>query len=205
MTFDQYRRMDLLMFGGMLVVSESLIVLAATRWFPAEAYTVSAAAAVTAIVMMRWGPYAAVHAVLAGLVFCFVSGGTPRQFLIYCIGNLFGLLSLFFFRIFGKEKIREDSFLTVMFGLATQLFMQLGRAAAAFALLRASPGNAPAGTESAYGAAVFCLGFLTTDALSGLFTAVILWIARRQDGVFEDQKHYLLRIQKAEKEERGEV
>ena len=205
LTFRQYRQMDLTVFGAMLVVAEALIVLAATRWFPAEAYTVSIVAAVTSIVLMRWGPWAAIHAVLGGLVYCFVSGGQPGQYLIYCAGNLFALLSLLWFRILGKERIREDSFLTVMFALTTQLFMQLGRAAIAFALLRASPGSAPAGTQSIAGALSFCIGFVTTDALSGFFTAVILWIARRQDGLFEDQKHYLLRIQEAEKEERGEI
>ena len=205
LTFRQYRQMDLTVFGAMLVVAEALIVLAATRWFPAEAYTVSIVAAVTSIVLMRWGPWAAIHAVLGGLVYCFVSGGQPGQYLIYCAGNLFALLSLLWFRILGKERIREDSFLTVMFALTTQLFMQLGRAAVAFALLRALPGSAPAGTQSIAGAFSFCIGFITTDALSGFFTAVILWIARRQDGLFEDQKHYLLRIQEAEKEERGEI
>ena len=235
MTFRQYRQMDLTVFGAMLVVAEALIVLAATRWFPAEAYTVSIVAAVTSIVLMRWGPWAAIHAVLGGLVYCFVSGGQPGQYLIYCAGNLFALLSLLWFRIpgkernsgkkrgagsdhasgsdrtvgkdrtSGKERIREDGFLTVIFGLTVQLLMQLGRAAVAFALLRASPGSAPAGTQSIAGALSFCIGFVTTDALSGFFTAVILWIARRQDGLFEDQKHYLLRIQEAEKEERGEI
>ena len=217
LTFRQYRQMDLTVFGAMLVVAEALIVLAATRWFPAEAYTVSIVAAVTSIVLMRWGPWAAIHAVLGGLVYCFVSGGQPGQYLIYCAGNLFALLSLLWFRIpgkdrtsgsdrtSGKERIREDGFLTVVFGLTVQLLMQLGRAAVAFALLRASPGSAPAGTQSIAGALSFCIGFVTTDALSGFFTAVILWIARRQDGLFEDQKHYLLRIQEAEKEERGEI
>ena len=235
LTFRQYRQMDLTVFGAMLVVAEALIVLAATRWFPAEAYTVSIVAAVTSIVLMRWGPWAAIHAVLGGLVYCFVSGGRPEQYLIYCAGNLFALLSLLWFRIpgkeqtpgkgrvsgkeripgrernsgsdrvSGKERIREDGFLTVIFGLTVQLLMQLGRAAVAFALLRASPGSAPAGTQSIAGALSFCIGFITTDALSGFFTAVILWIARRQDGLFEDLTHYLLRIQEAEKEERGEI
>ena len=132
LTFRQYRQMDLTVFGAMLVVAEALIVLAATRWFPAEAYTVSIVAAVTSIVLMRWGPWAAIHAVLGGLVYCFVSGGQPGQYLIYCAGNLFALLSLLWFRIpgkeriSGKERIREDSFLTVMFALTTQLLMQLG-------------------------------------------------------------------------------
>ena len=205
MTLKQYRNLDLFLFAVMLIISESLIVNAAIRWFPDQLYTVSVCAAIVSIVLMRWGPWAAVHAVLGGLVYCFFSGGRPEQYLIYCAGNLFALLSLIWFRIFGKERISEDGILTVFFALATQLFMQLGRAVTAFILLRASPGSAPPGTQSFAGALSFCIGFITTDALSGLFTAVILWIARRQDGLFEDQKHYLLRIQEAEKEERGEI
>ena len=38
------------------------------------------------------------------------------------------------------------------------------------------------------------VGFFTTDSLSLLFTFVIIWIARKLDGVYEDQKHYLLRL-----------
>ncbi len=198
MTFRQYRRMDLVMFGAMLAAAEAVIVMAATRWFPAEPYTVSAVAAVTAIVLMRWGPWAAIHAVLGALVFCRVSGGTPQQYLIYIIGNLFSMAALLMFRMkSGKERIREDSFLTVTFAILVQLLMQLGRAVTAAVLLTA-------GGEASM-AATSCLGFFTTDALSVLFTALILWIARRQDGIFEDQKHYLLRIQQAEKEERGDI
>ncbi|MBO6267403.1 MAG: hypothetical protein J6M06_04135, partial [Synergistaceae bacterium] len=43
-----------------------------------------------------------------------------------------------------------------------------------------------------------CAGFVTTDVLSGLFTALVVWIARRLDGIFEDQKHYLLRVNREE-------
>jgi hypothetical protein len=43
-----------------------------------------------------------------------------------------------------------------------------------------------------------CLGFFTTDTLSLLFVGVIVWIARRLDGIFEDQKHYILRVNNAE-------
>ncbi len=57
--------------------------------------------------------------------------------------------------------------------------MQAGRAAVAL-LLGADTANA--------------VGFFTTDSLSLLFTFVIVWIARKLDGVYEDQKHYLLRV-----------
>ena len=71
------------------------------------------------------------------------------------------------------------------FGLVTALLMQLGRALAALAL----------GSDWRV-----CLGFFTTDVISDLFTVVVIWIARRLDGIFEDQIHYLLRIQKEQKE-----
>ena len=48
-----------------------------------------------------------------------------------------------------------------------------------------------------------CFDFFTTDALSGLFTMVILWIAARLDGILEDQKTYLLRVNKEREEEKG--
>ena len=177
-SFRQYRSIDLTMFAVILCVSEALIVTAANRWFPDQLYTVSAVGAVTAIVLMRWGPWALLHAVLGGIVFCIASHGSPRQFFIYCTGNILSLLMLIPLRSFGKD----------IFGLGTVLLMQLGRALLALLL----------------GGEFFtCLGFFTTDVLSLLFTGVIVWIARRLDGIFEDQKHYLLRIHEAEEKEGG--
>ena len=137
---------------------------------------------------MRWGPWAAIHAVVGGLVYCFWAGGSPKQYLIYGIGNLFSLISLLMFRLFGKERIRENVLLTLLFAVCTQLFMQMGRACVSFVM------GAPVSTG---------FSFITTDALSGLFTMVIVWIASRLDGVFEDQISYLLRVQKENEEEKG--
>ncbi|MBQ5977706.1 MAG: hypothetical protein IJL51_06190 [Oscillospiraceae bacterium] len=182
-SFKQYRGIDLTLFALILCVSEMLIVNAARFWFADQLYTVSAVAAVTAIVLMRWGPWAAIHAVLGGLVFCLASRGSARQMLIYCAGNLLSLVALLPLRLLGSERIRKDGFLSVCFGLLVLLLMQLGRAVTALVL----------GTGFSA-----CLGFFTTDALSLLFTGVIIWIARRLDGIFENQKHYLLRIHKEE-------
>ena len=182
-SFKQYRGIDLTLFALILCVTEMLIVNAARFWFADQLYTVSAVAAVTAIVLMRWGPWAAIHAVLGGLVFCLASRGSARQMLIYCAGNLLSLAALLPLRLLGSERIRKDGFLSVCFGLLVLLLMQLGRAVMALML--------GAGFSA-------CLGFFTTDALSLLFTGVIIWIARRLDGIFENQKHYLLRIHKEE-------
>ncbi|MBQ7434580.1 MAG: hypothetical protein IJV51_02105 [Oscillospiraceae bacterium] len=187
-SFQQYRAIDLAMFAALLCITESMIVKAANWWFPDQLYTVSVVGAVTAIVLMRWGPWAAIHAVLGGAVFCFASHGSAKQLLIYCAGNLFSLLMLLPLKYLGGERIRLDGFLSVLFGICTLLLMQLGRALVAFVL----------GTEFQT-----CLGFFTTDALSLLFTGLILWVARRLDGIFENQRHYLLRIHNTEEEKGG--
>ena len=127
-SFQQYRTIDLILFAVMLVFSEAVIVTAARFWFPDQLYTVSVVAAVTAIVMMRWGPWAAIHAVVGGAVFCFVSGASAGQFIIYCIGNLGSLASLLLIRLWGKEAIRQDVFRSLAFAIATQLGMQVAAA-----------------------------------------------------------------------------
>ena len=137
----------------------------------------------TSIVYMRWGAWGAIHAVEAGFVFCFFSGASGKQFFIYCIGNLVSVLAVLLLKALGKERVRTGH-LSLIFPLLVQVLMQAGRAAAALLM-----GADPADT----------VGFFTTDSLSLLFTFVIIWIARKLDGVYEDQKHYLLRIH-AEKE-----
>ena len=183
LTFRQYRMIDLTLFALILCAAETVIVKAATVWFPGQPYTVSAVGALTAIVLIRWDAFACIHAALGGLIFCYASGADSARYFIYAGGNLLSLLALLPLWTLGKERVRNDSFLSVLFGLCTLLLMQTGRAAAAM-ILGASARN--------------CLGFFTTDALSLLFTGVIIWIARRLDGIFEDQKHYLLRIHQTE-------
>ena len=164
------------------------MVSAATKWFPGEAYSVSAVGAVVSIVMMRWGPWAAIHAALGGAVTCFASGAAGPQYAVYCCGNLLGLGALWLKKRMGAEAIRQDALKSLLFGLVTLLLMQLGRALAAMAL-----GAAPTGAA----------GFFTTDVISLLFTLVVVWIARRLDGIFEDQGHYLLRVAEERERERG--
>ena len=177
-TWKQYRAIDLALFGVMIAVFEFIIVMAARFWFPGQPYTVSLAAAITTIVYMRWGWWGAIHAALAGFVFCFFQGASPAQYLIYIAGNLFSVFSVFVLKIFGKEKVRTST-LGMLYPILVLLLMQTGRAAVALM----------AGAEPAS-----VIGFFTTDSLSMLFTFVIIWIARRLDGVYEDQIHYLLRI-----------
>ena len=188
-SFSQYRAIDLSILMAMLALSQFLIYQATTFWFPDQLYVVSPVAGITAMVMMRWSGFAGIHACLGGLLFTALSGGSMEQYLIYGIGNLLSLGMLLMFKIFGKERIRKDGFLSIVFALGTQLLMQLGRA----------------GIAAVLGHPVeVCIRFITTDVLSCLFTALIIWIIRRVEGLFEDQKLYLLRIQEEQTVERGE-
>ena len=185
LTWRQYRAIDLALLAAALAIFEFIIVRAANWWFPGQPFTVSLAAPVASIVYMRWGWWGAIHAAEAGLVFCFFSGATGAQYAVYCLGNLLSALAVLLLERVGKERVRTGH-LSLVFPLLVQVLMQAGRALIAL-LLGAGP------------AAV--VGFFTTDSLSLLFTFVIIWIARKLDGVYEDQKHYLLRVH-AEGEQR---
>ena len=177
-TWKQYRAIDLTMFGVILVICEFIIVMAARFWFPGQPYTVSLAGAIASIMYMRWGYWGGIHAALAGLVFCFFQGASPKQYLIYVLGNLLSMVSVVVLNKVGKERVRTST-MGMLYPILVLLLMQTGRAAIALF----------AGAEPAS-----VIGFYTTDSLSMLFTFVIIWIARRLDGVWEDQIHYLLRI-----------
>ena len=186
-SWKEYRLIDLAMFAVLTAVFEFLIVRAANWWFPDQLFVVSLAAPLTAIVYMRWGVWGAIHAVESGIVFSLVSGGTGEQLLIYGLGNLLSLTAVLLLRAVGKEKVRTGG-LALIFPLLVLLAMQAGRALVAIVL-----GTSPAAA----------LAFFTTDSLSYIFTLVIVWIAKRLDGVYEDQKHYLLRLKEQEEQKKG--
>lgn len=179
MTFRRYRMMDLCMFTAMACIFEALIVLASKNWFPYEPYVLSLTPAITAVVMVRWGAYA-VGPVLAGmLTLCIASGAQPVQYLIYCVGSLLCLVLLPVLKRVGWRTLKEHVLLAMAYGLATALLMQIGRAAVAWLC----------GMQAGV-----CMGFVTTDILSLLFSVLIVWICRRLDGMLEEQKHYVKRI-----------
>ena len=186
-SFRQYRAMDLFLFTALLCGCEALITLGATRWFPGEPYTLSITPAVTAIVMVRWGGFAAIPAVLGAVVFCFVSGAALPQYLIYCVGNLASLVLTRFLCGDGWKRLHENVLLTMLCGMTTALLMQLGRLVLGLVL---------------GGSLQVCAGFVTTDTLSTLFAVLIVWIARRLDGMLEEQRHYLHRVAEEMERER---
>lgn len=187
-SIEQYRDIDLTIFLLILLVIEYVVQRAAGS-YPGELYTVSVTASVTGIVMMRWGSFCAIHAVAGAVVYVLATGGGAKQLIVYCIGNLFSLLMLFFFGNDGKKKIKDNILLTLLYAAGVQILMQTGRGLVAMPL---------------FGTGIETVSkFILIDALSTLFTGVVICIAGRLDGVFEDQRAYLERMNQERKDQEG--
>lgn len=183
-TFKQYRNVDLAIFSVLTAVFEGITTLATTKWFAGQPVAISITLTLILIVMHRWGALSAITAVVGGAVFCIASGASAEHFLIYCVGNLFALVSLVYFKAFGKEAVRTGFAKTLLFASTAYVAVALGR------FLLSLPFGAGFGD---------LVAFLLTDIISLIFAVVILWSIRGIDGLVEDQKHYLLRINEEEK------
>lgn len=189
LSFKQYRAIDLTIMGAILLVCEFLTTTAATKWFPNELYTLSPTITVVCIVMMRWNGYAAIHALLGGLVYCLASGAQDKQIIIYCVGNCFALAALALFKILGKEKIRSKFYFTLLFTFTAFICTQVGRWIVSIVF---------GGSVNSFGI------FINADIITLLFTVVVVLISRRADGLFEDQKSYLIRTEEERKKQEAE-
>lgn len=185
-SLSQYRAIDIFLFTFIIAGAEFLTGLATTKWFPEQLYTASAAAGIAAIVMARWKWGAVVPLAVDALILYLIYGSAYIQLAVYMVGNLTGLLGIFLLKTFMKGEKRLANPLSAMgYGLITALLMQSGRALVTLIL--------GYGFKNA-------VALYATDSLSLLFTAVIMFVACRQDGLLEDQKHYILRIKEEEKQ-----
>lgn len=185
-TFREYRMLDLLIFTVFTIVFEAIATYASTRWFWAQAVSISVTLLLVCIVMMRWSGWAAIHAVVGGLVYCFAAGATTEQYIVYSVGNLFSLAALGLIKFIGKEKIRESKIRLALFATVAYLGMAVGRCVMSLFF--------------GENISVFVL-YVTTDIISLLFAVVVLVLIRNTDGMIEDQKTYLFRVEREEREQ----
>lgn len=187
MTFKQYRRLDLGIWVFMIVLFEIIATLASNNWFSSQPVAISITIAIVSAVMMRWSGYAAIHAAAGGLAFCLASQATFEQIIIYCIGNLGALAGLVLFRFWDKESIRLSGIKRSLMAVAAYLGAVTGRWLVSLML---------GGSIRAF------IVFMTTDIISLLFAVVVMNLLGGLDGMIEDQKHYLLRIDREKRENR---
>ncbi len=188
-SFGQYRGIDLTILTILTTFSEAIIALAASRWFPGQLYSLSPMVALVCIVMMRWGAWAAIPAITSGLAFCLATGASGIQFLIYCVGNCGALAALVWFKAMGKDKVKKRVEATILYTLTAFVGMVVGRWLVAMLF--------------GEGAGII-IDFFFADSLSLVFAVVVVLIARRVDGLFEDQKAYLIRTEEERKKQRDD-
>lgn len=199
-TFEQYRTIDLFLMVILLVFAEVGIYIAKATVYSGQLFQASPTGAIVALVMMRWNGWAAIPALLGGLLYGALRGGLWPYGIVYGVGNLLSLAALLWFRM-GKDKLRNEALPTMAFGLTVQVLMQVGRGVVALIATMADP--AILGQGNHLEPLETFLSFITSDSLSILLTVVALWIVRRIEGLFEDQKSYLLRVQQQELQVEG--
>lgn len=156
--------------------------------FPGELFTISLVLPMTLIAMMRHGTLGVLVAALGGLTYCILNSAAWDVYLIYILGNSMIAVNLVWFGKPGKERIRQSPGMIVMYVLSGYLLMNLGRSLLAFVM-----GYTPFLATT--------VRYFTTDTLSAVMAVIIVLIARKQDGVFEDQMRYLERL--ASEKEQG--
>lgn len=183
-SFRQYKLTDMFLFAVILAAFE-LIVHYAYIAYDGD-FVFSPMLALTLIVMMRWGWPAVFYAVLDGALYVLLNGGNLQLYAIYCIGNAFVMLLLLATKFIGKEKISSRWYFTTLFVIVGWVALILGRAVVA-----ACFGNAFLSSLGAHAKA---------ELMSLAVAIVIILVMRRLDGMWEDQKHYLNRLDKERRE-----
>ena len=185
-TFKQYRSIDLVMLCVLTAVFEGIVTFATSEWFALQAMSVSITLAMTCIAMLRWNTFAVLPAIVGSLAFCVSSNATLQQYLIYCVGNIACLIAVPIVQRIDKEKIRLRFLRRTSFAISVYLCMALGNwiVSLLFEITISS-----------------LIAFVATDILSLLFAVLVLYICKGLDGVIEDQKAYLIRLDEERKAE----
>ncbi len=181
LTFKQYKAMDLIIFLVIFTVLESVLVTLSNKLVNVN-FAVSLLYTVAALVIMRWGAWATLHLALGGIVFCFASHGDVLQYVAFSVGNCFALLSLIYTLFLGKKRVRDSFTLSMLFVIIIYLAVCVGRAVMLSILKSINLWD-------------LLIATVSSDLLSLVITLIIVLISRMQDGLFEDQKGYLLRTQ----------
>ncbi len=188
-SFKQYRRIDLTLWCVLAAVFEALAAFATNYWFAAQPMAISLTLTFVCIVMMRWNAYAFLPCLTGSLAYCIACGLVAKQtlwhYFIYCVGSLACLLALPVLLRLGKEGVRKNFTKRMLFVTVAYLLTVVGR------WLCSLPSELTLATLPVY---------LTTDVLSLLFALFALSFAANADGVLEDQKLYLLRLERERQE-----
>ena len=190
-SFRQYKYTDLFFFALVLGISELLVFCAFRFWFKStvDKYYVNFMLAIALTVIMRWGWVGGIYAVADGAILCAMQGGSWQAYLSYIIGTACIETVLLLTKFVGKERIRSKWYLTLAYILVGWVSVNFG-----IGCMSAILG------ENFLSSLVANFGYGVYGALPLGASIAAIMILRRLDGMFEDQKHYLLRQDRERKE-----
>ena len=178
-----YKAIDITIFCIIACVLEAINIIAFQN-FRLEHYTLSIVLPISLIVMMRWREWAVLPAVLSGISYCIFCRGTPSQYLIYGLGNAFILLNLLWLKAVSRKQILNKLWMSMLFVVTGFIAINLGRSLVSFIF-----------EQSIFN----IISFFSTDVFNGVIALIIVAIARKQNGLFECQDDYFVRIAKESK------
>ena len=198
-SYKQYRIMDLCIFAGIMLLAEITVHFAAV-WLPGDAlFTVSFMLPIVLVIMVRWGWQSVFYSLGSAVLYCALNKGGLTSYFVYGIGNCFVMLMLLPLKFIGTEKIVSKWWRSLLLVLGAWMCVYLGRAVVWTVCYAVQPVK---------GAAVYAgfISFATSDLLSLAFAAVVVLVLRRFDGMFENQKAFLKRVnaERRDKQRRDE-
>lgn len=190
-SFKQYRKIDIAILCILTALFEGIATFAAGyEMWAAQPLAVSITLTMVCIAMLRWGAFAVIPSLVGAVTYCVISGGTLKQYIIYISGGLFCLLAVPILKKLGKDKVRLDFAKRLIFVATVYAAIELGRwLTSLFFELSIS--------------SIVAFLFSPTELLSLLFAVVVVSLAKNADGLIEDQKAYLLRLDREKCEEQA--
>lgn len=192
-SFSQYRTTDLFLFSAIMIVAE-VTAHYAIVWFPGGAmFTFSFLIPICLIVMLRWGWFSVIYAIISAVLYCVFNSGAFTDYITFVLGNSFVLLALIPLSIWGKERFVRKRYLMILLVIFAWASVYLGRASV-FAVCR--------WIQPIEGVAPYAgfVKFATSDFLSLVMAVIVLLGLRHFDGMLEDQKAYLIKLGKLREE-----
>lgn len=190
-SLKRYRATDLFLFTVILAIFDLLAHFAIVLLPGGAFYMFTLTVPIVLLMMMRWGWWGVLYAIFDGVVLSALNAPNVWQnYLSYSIGNAAILLLLIPLHYIGKQKIAGKWYLTALFVVLGWLVMNLFTSFVQFicgeGFLSSLLGN---------------MGFGLTGFMSLAVGMILLLVLRKLDGMFEDQIHYLKRLDEERKEQ----
>lgn len=186
MSFKQYRSIDMLILFILYVACEFGIIKVGGSMID-QPYIVSLMLPILLIVIMRWDVYSIYQAVGSAIFFVLIQQGDIKQMFVYILGNLGVWMLALSIKKIGKERISSSVFNCMVYVVVGAIFMEVFRYFGMVIVYQSEIGG--------------LIRLFALDALSVVFGIIVILLVRNIDGLFVDQKKYLLNLQKEKEEE----